>query len=123
MLSYTRSIRVGGMIEIVCKCCDTGSDAIIPFGPSTVCCLRPIYCLNLFASRFVFTEIFDYDIVHVQIFGSGDKMNAIIASPYFVDLIACAVEVFEKLPVRITRLWAEGEVDLETFNKSLFDGR
>lgn len=122
MLSCARSILAGGMIEIVCECCDTGGDAIIPFGPGIVCCLRPIYCLHFFASRLVCTEIFHYDVVHVRCFGSGDKMNAVIASPHFVDLIACAIEVVEKMPVCITRLLAEDEIDLETFSKQLFDG-
>lgn len=117
MLSCARGLLAGGMIEVVCECSDTGGDVIISFGPGIVCCLRPIYCLHFLASRLACTEIFHYDVVHVRCLGSIDKMIAVIASPHFVDLIACAIEVVKKMSACITRLLAEDEIDLETLSR------
>lgn len=82
MLFCTLRIRSRTMTETVCECSDTGADIVIPFDPGLVCCLRPIYCLLCLSSRLVDTEILYYNVVHVRVFGSGDKMNPMIASPY-----------------------------------------
>lgn len=123
MLSCARSLLASSMIEVVCECCDTGRDASIPFGPGLIYCLRPIDCLHYFASSRVCTEILYYDIVHVRFFSSVNKMNAVIASPHFVDFIACAVEVVEKMSVCVIRLLTEDKIDLETFSKYLLSWR
>jgi hypothetical protein len=116
MLSCTRRTRASAVVETVGECSDTVGDIIIPFGSGFVCCLRPIYRLHVIASRLVRTKVLHYDVVHARCFGGGDKMDAVVASTHSVDLIACAIEIVEKMPVCITRLLAEDVVDLGTFS-------